>query len=389
MSKSTIAILGATGSIGCQALDLLSKYPERFSAIALSAHSRADLLFKQCRKYQPKAAGLVVEPGEIPSDLKHIEWFFGADCSECALRAVKPDIALCAVVGMAGLPNVLCALETSKRVLLANKEALVTGGALVMDAAKKHKVQMLPVDSEHSAIFQCLEGLGNNAPHKLILTASGGPFRTWNKSDIDNATVEDALGHPTWNMGKKITVDCATMMNKGLEVIEAHHLFNVPLSGIDVVIHPQSVIHSMVEYSDGAVIAQLGAPDMREAIGYAMGYPDRLPFGGKHLNFAEMGQLLFEAPDTNRFPCLQYAYQAQEAGGNMPVVLNGANEAAVDMFLKGRIRFGMIPNAVDHALQHVTKRKVTSVEDVFIADRNARLLATQYIETQLGERNEK
>lgn len=375
----TIAVLGATGSIGGQALDVISRHGERFSASVLTAGSNADALFELVRKHRPAAAGLVIRPREIPEDLGFCEWFFGPDCSERALRAARPDYALCAVVGIAGLPAVMTALDVCGRVLLANKEALVTGGELVMRRARAKGSLLLPVDSEHSAIFQCMEGARGNKPRRLILTASGGPLRAWNKMDIRNATVEDALGHPTWRMGDKITVDCATMMNKGLEVIEAHHLFQTPLERIDVIIHPESAIHSMVEYEDGAVLAQMGVPDMRAAIGYAMGYPERVPFGGERLDLAKLGQLSFETPDEDCFPCLLYARQAQAQGGVMPVALNGANEVAVRAFLDRRIRFGAIAETVDFALQCTVPGSIDTIDDVLSADGRARALADKYV----------
>ncbi len=385
----TIAILGATGSVGGQALDLISRHESEFRASVLSASTSAEALFELSRRFKPDACALARRPDSIPEDLRHIEWFFGPDASERALLAVKPDYALCAVVGIAGLPAVMAALDVCKRVLLANKEALVTGGELVMNRARERRVPILPVDSEHSALFQCLQGAGDNVPRRLILTASGGPFRTWNKNEIENALVGQALGHPTWNMGAKITVDCATMMNKGLEVIEAHHLFSVPLPKIDVVIHPESCIHSMVEYEDGAVLAQLSVPDMRGAIGYAMGYPQRLPFGGGRLDLPTLGKLTFEAPDEARFPCLKLARDAQAQGGEMPVALNGANEAAVRAFLDGRIRFGAIPKVVDFVLQNTKPDPVDTIERVFDADARARALADVRIEALLDRKDMK
>ncbi len=314
----TIAVLGATGSIGRQALDLIRRHPDRFKASVLTANRSQEALFDLVRAFRPAAAGLVAEPSELPEDVRFCDWYFGEDCSERALSDHRPDDVLAAVVGIAGLGAVLTALATSRRVLLANKEALVTAGDLVTDRARVLNKEILPVDSEHSAIFQCLEGARGNPPRRLILTASGGPFRTWDAQAIRRATVSDALGHPTWKMGPKITVDCATMMNKGLEVIEAYHLFQMPEAAIDVVVHPQSVIHSMVEFADGAVIAQMGAPDMRGPIGYAMGYPERLPYGAAPLDFAKL-QITFEAPDEARFPCSDCARGApggrERAGG--------------------------------------------------------------------------
>lgn len=378
----SIAVLGATGSIGRQTLDLVARYPGRFRAAVLTAHSQGEALFELVRAFRPQAAGLVEQPAELPEDVRFCDWYFGPDASQRALRAVRPDDALAAVVGIAGLPAVMTALEVCQRVLLANKEALVTGGELVTAEASRRGVALLPVDSEHSAIFQCLQGAGGNPVQRLILTASGGPFRTWNQSDMENASVAQALGHPTWRMGAKITVDCASMMNKGLEVIEARHLFDMPLEQIDVVVHPQSVVHSMVEFNDGAVLAQLGTPDMRTAIGYAMGYPERLPYGGERLNFAKMGALNFEPPDLRRFACLALARQALEAGGTATTTLNGANEEAVSAFLQGRICFGAIARVVDRTLQHTQTQPLCCVEQVYAADRAARELARRAIEIE-------
>jgi 1-deoxy-D-xylulose-5-phosphate reductoisomerase len=370
-----VAVLGATGSIGLQALDIIKKHPESFRASVLTANRSHEALFDLVRALRPAAAGLVVEPPSIPRDLRFCDWYFGEDCSERALKAHRPDDALCAVVGIAGLGAVLAALEACQRVLLANKEALVTAGALVTARARALGKPILPVDSEHSAIFQCLQGAGDNSPRRLILTASGGPFRTLDAQAIRRATVADALGHPTWRMGPKITVDCATMMNKGLEVIEAHHLFDMPEAAIDVTVHPQSVIHSMVEFEDGAVIAQMGVPDMRGPIGYALGFPMRVPYGADALDFTRL-TLTFEAPDEERFPCLRLARQALREGGSAPVVLNGANEVAVQAFLAGAIAFGGIASAVERALCAVPRREIRSLEDVRAADREARAAAS-------------
>ncbi|MBO4884299.1 MAG: 1-deoxy-D-xylulose-5-phosphate reductoisomerase [Clostridia bacterium] len=371
----TLAILGATGSIGRQTLDVARCAPDKFKVTALAARSDADALFDLIREFHPAMAALCVTPKELPEDVRGCEWFFGEDAAIRMVRAAKADDVLSAVVGVAGLPAALEALEASQRLLLANKESLVTGGGLVMGRAAALGKPVLPVDSEHSAIFQCLQARQGNPVSRLILTASGGPFRRWRKEDIDRATAAQALGHPTWKMGLKITVDCASMMNKGLEVIEAHHLFRMPLEKIDVVVHPQSVIHSMVEFEDGAVLAQLGVPDMRVPIGYAMGYPERIPFGGERLDFARLGQLTFETPDTERFPCLRMAIEAQRAGGVMPVALNGANEEAVGAFLAGRIPFGGIPRVVETVLAHTAPGNITCAGDVYEADRAARASA--------------
>ena len=372
MKARSIAILGATGSIGTQALDIVRRYPEGFRAGCLTAHGSSDKLFELCREFRPDVAALVKEPDEIPEDLRGIQWFFGPDSTVQALMASKCQDALCAIVGIAGLDAVWHALDVCERVLLANKEALVTGGELVTRKAAEKGVPLLPVDSEHSAIFQCLQARQGNPVKRLLLTCSGGALREWTKEAMYRATVRDVLAHPTWNMGGKITVDCATMVNKGLEVIEARHLFDMPAEKIDVVIHPQSVIHSMVEFEDGAVLAQLGMPDMRGPIGYAMGYPKRLPYDAKPLDFAALGHLDFAAPDPVRFPCLGMAVEALKRGGSAPVILNGANEAAVGAFLREQIPFGRIAEVIDAALQRVPVAPIASIADVYAADAAAR-----------------
>ena len=371
----TLAILGATGSIGRQALDIARRVPDQFNVTLLTAHSRAEALFELVREFRPAVAALTVEPDTLPEDVRFCQWYFGEDAVRQAVLAAKADDVLSAVVGVAGLPAAMAALDVSGRLLLANKESLVTGGALVMGKAAALHKPIVPVDSEHSAIFQCLQAQGGNPVSRLILTASGGPFRTWEKGDIERATRAQALGHPTWKMGAKITVDCAGMMNKGFEVIEAHHLFNMPMEKIDVIVHPQSVIHSMIEFEDGAVLAQLGAPDMRVPIGYAMGYPARIPFGGERLDFARIASLTFEAPDMERFPCLRMAIDAQKAGGVMPVALNGANEEAVAAFLDERIPFGGIARTVETVLARTENASVREIGDVYEADRRARFMA--------------
>ena len=370
-----IAILGSTGSIGRQALDVVARYPERFCVHSLAARASAEALFDQVRAFRPERASLAQAPEALPGDVRFCQWRFGDDAADWALEGA--DDALGAVVGIAGLSSALRALDVCQRLLLANKEALVTGGELVMEKARRLHRTILPVDSEHSAIFQCLQARGGNPIRRLLLTASGGPFRYCSREETDRATVRQALGHPTWKMGAKITVDCATMMNKGLEVIEAHHLFGVPLNRIEVVIHPQSVIHSMIEFEDGAILAQLGRPDMRGPISYALGYPERLPYGGEPLDWTRLSRLTFEAPDTEKFPCLKMAYQAQAAGGNLPVALNGANEVANAAFLAERICFGQISEIVDEVLNHTPRSNISSVEDVYEADRQARERAQQ------------
>ena len=379
MNKRTIAVLGATGSIGTQALDLVRRYPEQFEASCLVAHSSAEKLFSLVREFRPRVAALAVEPESLPEDVRFCDWIFGGDCAVRALEAARPMDALCAIVGIAGLDAVWTALDVCERVLLANKEALVTGGRLVMEKAARLGRPMLPVDSEHSAIFQCLQARQGNPVRRLILTASGGALRTWPAEAIRTATVRDVLAHPTWRMGGKITVDCATMLNKGLEVIEAHHLFAMPPEKIDVVVHPQSVIHSMIEFEDGAVLAQMARPDMRGPIGYAMAYPSRLPYGAEPLDFAQLGKLTFEAPDTGRFPSLAMAYAALRTGGSAPVALNGANEAAVAAFLREEIPFGRISEVIEETLNLCPVRGIAGIGDVHAADAQSRAIAEKII----------
>ena len=379
MQKRSIAILGATGSIGTQALDLVRRYPDRFEATCLVAGRSAEKLFELVREFRPKVAALAVEPKELPDDVKFCQWIFGEDCPVRALEAARPDDALCAIVGIAGLDAAWTALDVCDRVLLANKEALVTGGALVMDKAARLGKPLLPVDSEHSAIFQCLQARANNPVRRLHLTASGGALRDWPKEKMATATVRDVLAHPTWRMGGKITVDCATMVNKGLEVIEARWLFDMPPERISVVVHPQSVIHSMIEFEDGAVLAQLGRPDMRGPIGYAMGYPERLPYGAEPLDFAALSKLTFAAPDMERFPGLALARMALEEGGSAPVILNGANEVAVAAFLEERIPFGRIAEIIAETMNACPRFAIDEIGDVHAVDAQARAVAAEII----------
>ena len=379
LKQRTIAVLGATGSIGTQTLDIVRRYPERFRAACLTADRSSEKLFALVREFRPDCAALNVEPDFIPEDLRFCEWFFGADSTVRALKASKAQDALCAIVGIAGLDAVWTAEDVCERVLLANKEALVTGGELVMRKAAEKGMPMLPVDSEHSAIFQCLQARGNNPVKRLLLTASGGALRSWKKEDMYDATVRDVLAHPTWNMGGKITVDCASMVNKGLEIIEAHHLFNMPAERIDVVVHPQSVIHSMIEFEDGAILAQLGMPDMRGPIGYAMGYPERLPYDAKPVDFFKLGHLDFAAPDFDRFPCLKMAIDALKRGDSAPIILNGANEIAVGAFLREEIPFGRIAEVIESTLAAVPVVPIGSIEAVHWADIEARQAAENII----------
>ncbi len=379
----TISILGSTGSIGTQALQLVALHPDRFRVVAMTAHSNKALFFEQVRTFRPEMAGLTqpIPMEEIPEDLRFCKWVMGKEALHAAAAEVPADMVLVSVVGIVGLQSVMDALAANRQVLLANKEALVTGGHLVMDAARRIGKPLLPVDSEHSAIFQCLQGAAGNQPVKLLLTASGGPFRTWEKERIDRATRQEALNHPNWSMGAKITIDSASMFNKALEIIEARWLFDMPQEQIEVVVHPQSIVHSAVEFADGAVIAQLGVPDMRVPIQYAMSYPERLPTGSKPLDLFALGQLTFERADDNRFPALRIVKECLQAGGAACTILNGANEAAVAAFLAEKIPFGGITRLVETALDRLGDMPANTLEDIFHADQEARRVVAEALST--------
>ncbi len=379
----TLSILGSTGSIGTQALQLVEMHPERFRVTAMTAHRNRELFFQQVRTFRPEMAGLTepIPMEEIPADLRFCRWVMGKEALRVAAAEVPADMVLVSVVGIAGLQSVMDALHAGRQVLLANKEALVTGGHLVMDAARAIGKPLLPVDSEHSAIFQCLQGAAGNQPVKLLLTASGGPFRTWEKERIYHATREQALNHPNWAMGAKITIDSASMFNKALEIIEARWLFDMAPEKIEVVVHPQSIIHSAVEFADGAVIAQLGVPDMRVPIQYAMSYPERLPTGSKPLDLFALGQMTFEKGDADRFPALRIVKECLAAGGAACTIMNGANEAAVAAFLAGEIPFGGISRLVEGALDTLGNLPANNLEDIFHADQQARRVVAQLLES--------
>lgn len=378
----TIAILGSTGSIGTQALELVSLHPEEFRVVALTARSSREKLFEQVREFRPEVAGLTepIPMSEIPEDVRFCRWVMGEEALRVAAAEVPADMVLVSVVGIAGLQSVMDALGANRQVLLANKEALVTGGHLVMDAAKRIGKPILPVDSEHSAIFQCLQGAGGNQPVRLLLTASGGPFRTWTREQMQNATRAQALKHPNWSMGAKITIDSASMFNKALEIIEAHWLFGMPPEKIQVVVHPQSIVHSAVEFADGAVLAQLGVPDMRVPIAYAMTYPRRIPTGSKPLDLFSIGTLTFEPGDPVRFPALRLAGECLNAGGAACTILNGANEMAVAAFLRDEIPFGAISRIVEGTLEACGAMPADTLEDIFHADLEARRVAKEIAE---------
>ena len=370
----TIAILGSTGSIGTQALDICRRHPDRYRVTALTARGSKEKLFEQVREFRPEMAGLTegFNPAEIPSDLKFCRFLSGKEALHAAAAEVEADMVLVSIVGIAGLQGVMDALQAGRQVLLANKEALVTGGHLVTDLARKAGKPLLPVDSEHSAIFQCLQAGGGNKAEKLLLTASGGPFRTWERERIEKATPAEALKHPNWNMGAKITIDSASMFNKGLEIMEARWLFDMTEDRIEVVVHPQSIVHSAVVFRDGAVLAQLGEPDMRVPIGYAMAYPERLETGVSAPDLFALGSLTFEKPDENKFPALRMARACLRAGGAACAVFNGANEAAVAAFLRNEIPFGEITRRVEKALDRLAGLPADSIEEIMEADRLSR-----------------
>lgn len=382
-NRRRIAVLGSTGSIGTQALEVARLHEDRFQVVALTANRSKEKLFEQVREFRPMLAGLVepIAMDEIPDDLRFCQWVFGPEALTLAAQTDCDDV-LVAVVGMAGLASVLNAYRHGKRVLLANKEALVTGGHLVTEAARRvGENALLPVDSEHSAIFQCLQGAAGNPVDKLILTCSGGPFRTFSAAEIRSATRAQALKHPNWVMGQKITIDSATLFNKALEVIEAKWLFNVEQERIQVVIHPQSVIHSGVQFQDGAIIAQLGTPDMRLPILYAMSYPERLPTGGAPLDLFEQKALTFEAPDPERFPSLRLAAECLRAGGAACCVMNAANEEAVGHLLhhpQGEtMPIGRIYDVVEETLSRVGALPANNLEEILHADHRAREVARE------------
>ena len=369
-----IAILGSTGSIGTQALDLCRRHPDRYKVTALTARGNREKLFEQVREFRPEVAGLTegFDPAEIPEDLKFCRFIAGKEALRAAAAETDAEMVLVSIVGIAGLQGVMDALEAGKQVLLANKEALVTGGHLVTELARKAGKPLLPVDSEHSAIFQCLQAANGNKAEKILLTASGGPFRTWEKDRIEKATKAEALKHPNWNMGAKITVDSASMFNKGLEIMEARWLFDMPEDRIEVVVHPQSIVHSAVVFKDGAVLAQLGEPDMRVPIGYAMAYPERIETGVPAPDLFKLGSLTFEKPDEKKFPALRLARECLRAGGAACTVFNGANEEAVAAFLREEISFGEIAVRVERALEKLSGLPADCIDDIWEADRRAR-----------------
>ncbi|MDP1765771.1 MAG: 1-deoxy-D-xylulose-5-phosphate reductoisomerase [Methylotenera sp.] len=390
--SQSVTILGATGTIGSQTLDVISQHPERFSIFALSANNNVKGLFDLCEQYTPKFAVMLQEAAaaELSLLLKAIHSNTVVLHGEAALNEISSheqvDIVMAAIVGSAGLHPAMAAAKAGKRILLANKETLVMAGNLFMQAVIDGGATLLPIDSEHNAIFQVMpqqrsRQLESMGVKRVLLTASGGPFRNASLQELKVVTRAQALNHPNWVMGPKITVDSATMMNKGLEVIEAHWLFNALPEQIDVVVHPQSVIHSMVEYIDGSVLAQLGNPDMRTPIAYGLGYPERLTSGVSSLDLLTVGRLDFCAPDLERFPCLRIAYDALNIGGTAPAILNAANEVAVEAFLTEKIGFMDIPHIIENVLTASSISQVESIEQLVVVDVEARLNAKQHIST--------
>ena len=382
-TKKRIAILGSTGSIGTQTLDVIRQHRDLFEVELISARSSVDALIAQAREFD--AANVVIcderrypQVAEALKGSRSKVW--GGISSLCDLvRESSVDIVVGAMVGFSGLRPTLAALEAGKTVALANKETLVAAGPIVVETLRRHKGKILPVDSEHSAIFQCLLASGGNPVEKIHLTASGGPFRTWDREQIARATAAQALKHPNWDMGAKVTIDSATMMNKGLEVIEARWLFDVPAEKINVVVHPESIIHSMIEFKDGAIIAQLGCPDMREPIGLALSYPERITVGNRKLDFATLGSLTFQAPDLKRFPNLELAYEAIRRGGNAPCALNASNEVAVAAYLKGLISFYDISRINEKCLAGMDFVAQPELDDIFETNRMVASMANDYI----------
>lgn len=391
VGTQSITVLGATGSIGVSTLDVLARHPDRYDVYALTASSQWQKLAEQCRQFNPRYAVLVDEAAadalrsELLKSESATEVLVGREALESVASCADVDTVMAAIVGAAGLLPTLAAVNAGKRVLLANKEALVMAGGLFMDAVRKNGATLLPIDSEHNAIFQCLpsqfSNLSASGIRKILLTASGGPFRTLSSTELKCVTPAQACAHPNWSMGRKISVDSASLMNKGLELIEACWLFDAQASDIEVVVHPQSVIHSMVEYVDGSVLAQLGNPDMRTPIAHALAWPERIDSGVSSLDFMAAARFDFEAPDIERFPCLRLAQEVAAAGGTAAAILNAANEIAVEAFLQERISFVAIAQVVESVLNQQSSIEPTSLADVQDADLQARECASRIILT--------
>lgn len=387
--KKRVVILGSTGSIGRSTLDVISKFPERFRVLALGAGENVELLAEQIKKFQPRYAVVRYEKDVqklaklVGSEGSKVELFSGYEGYRYIASHPESDLLVSAIVGAAGLLPTYDAVRTGKTIALANKETLVVAGKIITSEAKKSGASLLPVDSEHNAVFQALQGHKKDHVRRIILTASGGPFLNWPRSKIEKASPEEALKHPNWSMGAKITIDSATLMNKGLEIIEAHWLFDMPLERIAVVIHPESIVHSMVEYIDGSVIAQMAIPDMRIPIAYALSFPDRLNVGLPPLDLIELSKLSFFPPDEERFPCLRLAREACTRGETYPAVLNAANEVAVQAFLGKRIGFYDIPKVIEETLEKHSRETLESIEQVLEVDKWAREVALSVIDSKI------
>ena len=387
MNKKRLAILGSTGSIGTQALQVVTEHPDLYEVRVLTANTQADMLIGQAMRFEPDAVVIADDSKyEYVRDAlaQHpIKVFAGpkALCEVVEFNSV--DIVVTALVGFSGLEPTIAAIKAGKQIALANKETLVVAGELITNLALRHKVGILPVDSEHSAIFQCLAGEGDNEIARLLLTASGGPFRTTPMADMAHITAQQALQHPTWKMGAKITIDSATMMNKGFEMIEAKWLFGVTPDKIEVVVHPQSIIHSAVEFIDGTIKAQMGQPDMRLPIQYALSYPSRLKLSHSHLDIFQVSSLTFEKPDLQKFPCLSLAYQAIGKGGNMPCILNAANEVANLAFRQGKISYPQLCHTLEKAMEIVSFSATPSLDTYILTDHQSRETAKEIIKEQL------
>ena len=378
--KRRIAVLGSTGSIGTQALDVISRHPDLFAAEVLVANSNSSLLISQAIKHDVNTVVIADETkyDEVfkALDPHGIKVFTGRDSIGKLISGSNIDVVLAALVGFSGLESTLEAIQAGKTIALANKETLVAAGSLVIKMAQEYNAPIIPVDSEHSAIFQCLQG-ERSPVEKIILTASGGPFFSKSIQEIDSATVEQALNHPKWCMGPKVTIDSASMMNKGLEMIEAHWLFGVKPSDIEIIIHPQSIVHSMTQFRDGSVTAQLSTPDMRLPIQYAFSYPFRVELNTERLDFAKLAKLDFYKPDFDKFPCLALAYNAIERGGNIPCAMNAANEIAVESFLAGKISFSAIPKIISQVMSLIGHIENPGRDDIFATDLEARVISRQ------------
>ncbi len=376
-----VLILGSTGSIGTQALDIIRENKDKFCAVGLSCRSRVDNLINQIKEFKPAAVsvGNADDAAKVHAEFPDIEVYYGEE-GLVEIAKMDCDIVLNSLMGISGLAPTYTAISCGRDIALANKETLVTGGAIITELCKEKGVKLLPVDSEHSAIFQCLEGNQGRKVKRILLTASGGPFRGYTLDQLEGVSVQQALNHPKWSMGSKITIDSSTMMNKGLEVIEAKWLFDVDAENIDIHVHPQSIVHSMVEFCDTSVIAQLGLPDMRIPISLALNYPDRLEYSGESLDFFTVGkELTFEKPDRKVFKCIDLAYQAIKEGGSYPVVMNGANEELVAMFLAGKINFLDIPNTIEIVMAKHTPSVPKTVDDILVLDAVSRRMVRELI----------